>query len=170
MGKALYWLSDVEWARIEPPMPRSRKGAHRVEMLILSSGECSDRLVGERYEALSVEQSGIIKARVQLLKCVFGAACGNRQRRDVTLKRTKTLYERHARLRRYRDLRWRYAKTSYGSATAIAKNLGWLHPLGWARKCTRRGDTVAATVIARCGASALEMFWGGCPNRGLLIR
>ena len=34
-------------------------------MLILSSGECSDHLVGERYEAVSVEQSGIIKARVR---------------------------------------------------------------------------------------------------------
>ena len=33
--------------------------------LILSSGECSDHLVGERYEAVSVEQSGIIKARVR---------------------------------------------------------------------------------------------------------
>ena len=34
-------------------------------MLILSSGECSDHLVGERYEAVSVEQSGIIKARLR---------------------------------------------------------------------------------------------------------
>ena len=34
-------------------------------MLILSSGECSDHLVGERYEAVSVEQPGIIKARVR---------------------------------------------------------------------------------------------------------
>ena len=34
-------------------------------MLILSSGECSYHLVGERYEAVSVEQSGIIKARVR---------------------------------------------------------------------------------------------------------
>src|SRR5215469_15213404 len=38
--------------------------AHRL-MLILSSGECSDHLVGERYEAVSVEQSGIIKARIR---------------------------------------------------------------------------------------------------------
>src|ERR1700680_525639 len=29
MGKALYWLSDVEWARIGPLMPRGRRGAHR---------------------------------------------------------------------------------------------------------------------------------------------
>jgi len=34
-------------------------------LLILSSGECSDHLVGERYETVSVEQSGIIKARVR---------------------------------------------------------------------------------------------------------
>ena len=27
----LYWLSDREWARIEPLLPRGRKGAHRVD-------------------------------------------------------------------------------------------------------------------------------------------
>lgn len=34
-------------------------------MLFLSSGECSDRLVGERYEAVSAEETGIVKARVR---------------------------------------------------------------------------------------------------------
>jgi hypothetical protein len=31
MGVALYWLSDAEWAKIEPLMPRGRRGAHRVD-------------------------------------------------------------------------------------------------------------------------------------------
>ena len=32
---------------------------------ILSSGECSDLLVGETYEAVEVEKSGIVKVRVR---------------------------------------------------------------------------------------------------------
>jgi hypothetical protein len=32
--------------------------------LILSSGECSDRLVGETYEPVEVDKSGIVKAKV----------------------------------------------------------------------------------------------------------
>jgi transposase len=36
--KALYWLSDVEWARIEPLMPRGRRGAHRVDDRRVISG------------------------------------------------------------------------------------------------------------------------------------
>ncbi len=27
----LYWLSDDEWSRIEPLLPRGRRGAHRVD-------------------------------------------------------------------------------------------------------------------------------------------
>ena len=38
MGKALYWLSDAEWARIEPLMPRGRRGAHRVDDRRVISG------------------------------------------------------------------------------------------------------------------------------------
>ena len=38
MSKALYWLSDAEWARIEPLMPRGRKGAHRVDDRRVISG------------------------------------------------------------------------------------------------------------------------------------
>ena len=36
--KALYWLSDAEWARIEPLMPRGRRGAHRVDDRRIISG------------------------------------------------------------------------------------------------------------------------------------
>ncbi len=27
----LYWLNDEEWSRIEPLLPRGRRGAHRVD-------------------------------------------------------------------------------------------------------------------------------------------
>jgi len=36
--KALYWLSDAEWTRIEPLMPRGRRGAHRVDDRRVISG------------------------------------------------------------------------------------------------------------------------------------
>jgi transposase len=29
--RAVYWLSDAEWRRIEPLLPRGRKEAHRVD-------------------------------------------------------------------------------------------------------------------------------------------
>jgi transposase len=38
MGKQLYWLSDAEWKRIEPLMPRGRRGAHRVDDRRVISG------------------------------------------------------------------------------------------------------------------------------------
>ena len=38
MGPALYWLSDSEWAKIEPLMPRGRRGAHRVDDRRVISG------------------------------------------------------------------------------------------------------------------------------------
>jgi transposase len=38
MGSALYWLSDVEWSKIEPLMPRGRRGAHRVDDRRIISG------------------------------------------------------------------------------------------------------------------------------------
>ena len=38
MGRALYWLSDVEWSRLEPLMPRGRRGAHRVDDRRVVSG------------------------------------------------------------------------------------------------------------------------------------
>lgn len=38
MGKGIYWLSDAEWARIEPLLPRGRRGAHRVDDRRIISG------------------------------------------------------------------------------------------------------------------------------------
>lgn len=38
MQKSVYWLSDTEWARIEPLLPRGRRGAHRVDDRRVISG------------------------------------------------------------------------------------------------------------------------------------
>lgn len=38
MGSVLYWLSDAEWSKIEPLMPRGRRGAHRVDDRRVISG------------------------------------------------------------------------------------------------------------------------------------
>ena len=34
----LYWLNDVEWGKIEPLLPRGRRGAHRVDDRRVISG------------------------------------------------------------------------------------------------------------------------------------
>jgi transposase len=34
----LFWLSDTEWSKIEPLMPRGRRGAHRVDDRRVISG------------------------------------------------------------------------------------------------------------------------------------
>ena len=44
--------------------PNVEEPARRLT-LILSSGECSDLLVGETYEPVEVEKSGIVKARIR---------------------------------------------------------------------------------------------------------
>ncbi len=38
MRKQLYWLSDVEWKRLKPLLPRGRRGAHRVDDRRVISG------------------------------------------------------------------------------------------------------------------------------------
>src|SRR5204862_5416613 len=38
MRKQLYWLSDQEWGRIEPLLPKGRRGAHRVDDRRVISG------------------------------------------------------------------------------------------------------------------------------------
>lgn len=38
MTKQVYWLSEAEWTRIEPLLPRGRKGAHRVDDRRVISG------------------------------------------------------------------------------------------------------------------------------------
>src|SRR3979490_1999800 len=38
MAKQLYWMSDAEWCKIEPLLPRGRRGAHRVDDRRVISG------------------------------------------------------------------------------------------------------------------------------------
>ena len=38
MASVLFWLSDAEWAKIEPLMQRARRGAHRVDDRRVISG------------------------------------------------------------------------------------------------------------------------------------
>jgi len=38
MKKGVYWLSEAEWARIEPLLPRGRRGARRVDDRRVISG------------------------------------------------------------------------------------------------------------------------------------
>src|SRR5262245_26885742 len=38
MRKQLYWLGDEDWERIEPLLPRGRRGAHRVDDRRVISG------------------------------------------------------------------------------------------------------------------------------------
>src|SRR5262245_53467327 len=38
MGSALFWLSDAEWSKLEPLMPRARRGARRVDDRRVVSG------------------------------------------------------------------------------------------------------------------------------------
>ena len=38
MVRVLYWLSEAEWARIEPLLPRGRRGARRVDDRRVISG------------------------------------------------------------------------------------------------------------------------------------
>jgi transposase len=38
MRKQLYWLNEREWNRIEPLLPKGRRGAHRVDDRRVISG------------------------------------------------------------------------------------------------------------------------------------
>src|SRR5579859_5908732 len=38
MARQLYWLNDEDWKRIEPLLPRGRRGAHRVDDRRVISG------------------------------------------------------------------------------------------------------------------------------------
>ena len=49
MAKSYYWMSDAEWARIEPLLPRGRKGAHRVDDRRVISGDVDMLRSGARW-------------------------------------------------------------------------------------------------------------------------
>jgi transposase len=49
MGKHLYWLNDREWAKIEPLLPRGRRGARRVDDRRVISGIVHMLRTGARW-------------------------------------------------------------------------------------------------------------------------
>ena len=49
MRKRLYWLGDEEWRRIEPLLPRGRRGAHRVDDRPVISGVLHTLRSGARW-------------------------------------------------------------------------------------------------------------------------
>ncbi len=49
MAKQLFWLSDEEWVRIEPHLPRGRRGAHRVDDRRVISGILHMLKTGARW-------------------------------------------------------------------------------------------------------------------------
>jgi transposase len=49
MKRSLYWLSDAEWRRIEPLLPRGRRGAHRVDDRRVISGIVHMLRIGARW-------------------------------------------------------------------------------------------------------------------------
>jgi transposase len=55
MGKSLTWLSDAEWVRIEPLLPRGRCGAHRVDDRRVISGIVHMLRIGARWRDCPAE-------------------------------------------------------------------------------------------------------------------
>ncbi|TQV79518.1 transposase, partial [Denitrobaculum tricleocarpae] len=49
MGRKLFYLSDEEWSRIEPYLPRGRRGAHRVDDRRVISGIVHMLKIGARW-------------------------------------------------------------------------------------------------------------------------
>ena len=55
MTKQVQWLSDAEWARIEPLLPRGRKGARRVDDRRVISGIVHMLKCGARWRDCPAE-------------------------------------------------------------------------------------------------------------------
>jgi transposase len=55
MAKQVRWLSDEEWARIEPLLPRGRKGARRVDDRRVISGIVHMLRCGARWRDCPTE-------------------------------------------------------------------------------------------------------------------
>lgn len=55
MRKQLYWVSDEDWERIEPLLPRDRRGAHRVDDRRVISGIMHMLRSGARWRDCPLE-------------------------------------------------------------------------------------------------------------------
>src|SRR4026208_652673 len=75
MGK-LYWLSEGEWARIAPLLPRGRRGAHRVDDRRVIRGIGYMLPLGGRWRrrpAHRVDHRRVISGIVHMLRSGVGA-------------------------------------------------------------------------------------------------
>lgn len=55
MARQLFWLSDEEWDRIQPYLPRGRRGAHRVDDRRVISGIIHMLKTGARWRDCPVD-------------------------------------------------------------------------------------------------------------------
>src|SRR5690348_2894892 len=82
----VYWLSDAEWASIEPLLPRGRRGAHRVDDRRVISGILQMLRSGARWRDCPPEYGNRFNRWsrqgiwLTMFEAVTGrAAVGNRQ-------------------------------------------------------------------------------------------
>jgi transposase len=72
MGRELYWLSDTEWSRLEPLMPR---GQGRPHLILLTPGNASDMATAPRLlRALPPTSAALVAARSSL-RALFRPKC-----------------------------------------------------------------------------------------------
>lgn len=71
MGNQLTWLSDAEWARIEPLLPRGRKGAHRVDDRRVISGIVHMLRIGARWRDCPAEYGRTRRSTTASTGCTF---------------------------------------------------------------------------------------------------
>ena len=156
MRKQLYWLSDAEWKRLEPLLPRGRRGAHRVDdrrvisgiMHMLRSGarwrDCPPEYGpyttiynrfnrwsrrDKAYDANSLRQ---LLAEQRAKAVIPSTASRNRPiPYDKSLYRKRNVIERmFARLKDFRRLATRYdklARNFLAGALIVAAVVWWLN-------------------------------------------
>ncbi len=59
MARVLTWLSDAEWERIEPLLPRDRRGARRVDDRRVISGIVHMLRIGARWRDRREDSEGL---------------------------------------------------------------------------------------------------------------
>lgn len=70
MRKNLYWLSDREWERIEPHVPRDVRGKARVDNRRVSSGiiHCCEMVAAGAIVRPSIAANSLAKRLQKLLR------------------------------------------------------------------------------------------------------
>src|SRR5947207_3089197 len=126
----LYWLSDGEWARLEPLMPRGRRGAHRVDDRRVISGIMHMLRSGARWRDCPSEYGPYTTiynrfnrwSRQDVWTDIFYALTGSTGRIG-----TMSIESMFCRLKDFRRIATRYDKRAdiYLSAILLAAALTW---------------------------------------------